>query len=85
MKSKIELKYTGKNPDMTFWDKGPPNVPLSVFLGGHLLLDMQPTFKSGLFPQWDSLEKSNLLFASGSQLEKTFGLGVGTCVCFSQV
>lgn len=49
-----------------------------------LLLSMGPALKSGVYPQWDLLERTNFLFISGCQVETTCGLDMGACVHFSQ-
>ena len=45
-----------------------------IFFVGYLLLDMEPTLKSGLCPQWDFVDKTNLSFANDCQLELASGL-----------
>jgi hypothetical protein len=40
---------------MTLWEKEPPKMLPSLFSVGHLYLGMQSTYKSILFPSWDSL------------------------------
>lgn len=51
-------------------------MPLSSFSFSHLLLGMQHTLKSSLFPQGDAFEKTKFSFVSDYQLEITSGLGV---------
>jgi hypothetical protein len=58
-------------------------MPFSSFSFGYLLLGMQPTLKSSLFPQGDFHAETKFSFASGGQWENASGLGMGSCVHFS--
>lgn len=61
---------------MTLGNTELPHMPLSSFSFSHLLLGMQHTLKSSLFPQGDAFEKTKFSFVSDYQLEITSGLGV---------
>lgn len=56
-------------PNMALWDKKPPKMPLNLFSVGHLLQGMQPTYKSNLFPQWDSLGEKQIIICKWLPIE----------------
>lgn len=62
---------------MPLWDKKTPEVPLSLFSVGHLLLGLHT-----LFPSETPLEKIKFPFVSGYQLEVACVLGIGVCAHF---
>lgn len=67
------------------WDKESPRMTLCSFFDVHLLLDMQPTFKSTLFPQLVSLRENKFSICKILSIEITSGLGMGACVYFFQL
>ena len=74
-KVKIKILKTARQiPDMAFCDKEPPKMPLSDFSLGHLLLGIQPTLESSLFPQLDSLGENEISICQW--------LLIGNCLLF---
>jgi hypothetical protein len=55
---------------------------LNFFSVGSVVLGVQPTLRSSLFPCETPL-KDKLSFASGYALKMASGFGVGACVVFS--
>jgi hypothetical protein len=68
---------------MTLWNKKHPRELLSWFSGGHLLLGMQPTLKTGLFLQWNSLGGNYSFICKWLSFQDCFQARDVACVHFS--
>jgi hypothetical protein len=70
-------EYWEKNFDRSLWDTEPPNMPLSSFCVGCLLLGIEPALKNVFHIQSEtSLEKINFSLANSYQSEISSGLGL---------